>query len=256
MTRQQTGVERSVGKTIVITGAGDGLGRALARRFARDGDKVVLLGRTFAKVQAVAEEIGDSALALPCDVADPDSVRAAFAQVAERHPKIDVLINNAGIYWPFTLAEATDQLVQDLVGINISGTVFCTREAMPLLRGGGLVINVTSESSVLKTPMMWLYASTKHAVELMSEMWAREFEPDGVRVTVVRAGQMFDETKTGAPWPVETSMRFGAAAASVGINLRERGLSHYNSVTDVFRAILDMPADTHLNLVAVNGRKP
>lgn len=242
-------------KTIVITGAGDGLGRALARRFARDGDTVVLLGRTLAKVQAVAEELGAPALAIQCDVADPQSVRAAFAEIARAHPRIDVLINNAGIYWPFTLAEATDQLVEDLVGINISGTIFCSREALPLLRGGGHVINVTSESSVLKTPMMWLYASTKHAVELISEMWGRELEPEGVRVTVIRAGQMFDETKTSAPWPVEVSMRFGAAAAAAGIHLRDKGTSHYNSVTDVFRAVLDMPADTHLNLVAVNGRK-
>ena len=243
-------------KTVVITGAGDGLGRALARRFASDGDTVILLGRTLSKVQAVADELGAPALAIQCDVADGDSVRAAFAAVAKLHPKIDVLINNAGIYWPFTLAEATDQLVQDLVGININGTIFCAREALPLFQGDGHVINVTSESSVLKTPMMWLYASTKHAVELIGEMWARELGPEGIRVTTVRAGQMFDETKTSAPWPQEVSMRLGAAAAAAGINLREKGTSHYNSVTDAFRAVLDMPRDTHLNLVAINGRKP
>jgi meso-butanediol dehydrogenase / (S,S)-butanediol dehydrogenase / diacetyl reductase len=66
---------------------------------------------------------------------------------------------------------------------------------------------------------------------------------------------MYDETKTSAPWPVEVSMRFGAAAAAVGINLREKGSSHYNSVTGAFRAIVDMPRDAHLNLVAINGRK-
>ncbi len=243
-------------KTIVITGAGDGLGRALARRFARDGETVILLGRTLSKLEAVADELGAPAVAIQCDVADPDSVRAAFAQVAAIHPKVDVLINNAGIYWPFTLAEATDELVESLVRINISGTIFCAREALPLLRGGGHIVNVTSESSVLKTPMMWLYASTKHAVELIGEMWARELEPEGVRVTTVRAGQMFDETKTSAPWPQDVSMRFGEAAARAGIHLRDKGTSHYNSVTDAFRAVLDMPADTHLNLVAINGRKP
>lgn len=245
-----------MGKTIVITGGGDGLGRALARRFAKDGETVVLLGRTLSKVQAVADELGAPALAIECDVANPASVRSAFVEVARHHAKIDVLINNAGVYWPFTLAEATDELVQNIVGINLAGPVYCAREALPLLRDGGMVVNVTSESSVLKTPMLWLYASTKHAVELMSELWARELEAEGVRVTVVRAGQMFDETKTGAPWPIEVSMRFGAAAAQVGINLREKGTSHYNSVTDAFRAILDMPADMHLNLVSINGRRP
>ena len=243
-------------KTIVITGAGDGLGRALARRFARDGETVILLGRTLAKVQTVADELGAPALAIQCDIADGNSVRAAFAEVAKVHPRIDVLINNAGVYWPFTLAEATDELVESLTGININGTIFCAREALPLFQGDGQIVNVTSESAVLKTPMMWLYASTKHAVELIGEMWARELEPQGVRVTTVRAGQMFDETKTSAPWPVELSMRFGEAAAAAGINLREKGTSHYDSVTDAFRAILDMPRDAHLNLVAINGRKP
>ena len=66
-------------KTIVITGAGDGLGRALARRFARDGETVILLGRTLAKVQAVADELGAPAIAIQCDVAVGDSVRDAFA---------------------------------------------------------------------------------------------------------------------------------------------------------------------------------
>jgi meso-butanediol dehydrogenase/(S,S)-butanediol dehydrogenase/diacetyl reductase len=245
-----------VAKTIVITGAGDGLGRALARRFAKDGDTVILLGRTLSKVQAVAEELGAPALAVQCDVADGASVRAAFAEVAKVHPKIDVLINNAGIYWPFALAEADDKIVEDITSININGTIFCAREALPLFQNEGLIINVTSESAELKTPMMWHYASTKHAVELMSDMWGRELEPEGVRVTVARCGQMYDETKTSAPWPVELSMKFGAAAAAVGIHLREKGSSHYNSVTDAFRAILDMPRDTHLNLVAINGRKP
>jgi meso-butanediol dehydrogenase / (S,S)-butanediol dehydrogenase / diacetyl reductase len=244
-----------MGKIIVITGAGDGLGRALARRFAGDGDTVILVGRTLTKLQAVADELGAPAVAIQCDVANGDSVRTAFAEIAKLHPKIDVLINNAGVYWPFTLGEATDELVENLTGININGTIFCAREALPLFHGDGLIINVTSESLVLKTPMLWHYAATKHAVELFSEMWGRELEASGVRVTVARCGQMYDETKTGAPWPQEVSMRFGAAAAAVGINLREKGTSHYNSVTDAFRAILDMPADTHINLVSINGRK-
>lgn len=242
-------------KTIVITGAGDGLGRALARRFAHDGDTVILLGRTLAKVQAVADELGAPAMAVQCDVADGGSVRAAFAEVAKAHPRIDVLINNAGIYWPFTLDEAEDKIVEDLTAININGTIFCAREALPLFQGDGLIVNVTSESALLRTPMMWLYASTKHAVELMSEMWGRELEPVGVRVTTVRCGQMMDETKTAAPWPVEVSMKFGAAAAAAGINLREKPTSHFNSVAAAFRAVLDMPRDMHLNLVGINGAK-
>ena len=185
-------------KVIVITGAGDGLGRALARRFARDGETVILLGRTLSKVEAVAQELGEPHFAVACDVGNPDSVRAAFAAIAQRHPKVDVLINNAAIYEPFTLAEVRDEQIAASLATNVAGPIHCAREALPLLRGGGHIINVTSESVPLKMPMLRLYAGGKAGLELMSDMWARELEPEGVRVTVVQAGMMMDETKTAA----------------------------------------------------------
>lgn len=242
-------------KTIVITGAGDGLGRALARRFAKDGETVILLGRTLSKVQAVAAEIGAPHFALECDVANPDSVRAAFAAIAKKYPKIDVLINNAAVYEPFTLAEVTDTQITSQITINLAGPIYCAREALPLLRGGGHIINVTSESVTLKMPMLWLYAGTKSGLELISDMWVRELEPEGVRVTVVQAGMMMDETKTGSSWPQDVSMRFGMESAKVGINLRERPISHYNSATTAFRAILDSPADLHMQTVVLRGSR-
>jgi NAD(P)-dependent dehydrogenase (short-subunit alcohol dehydrogenase family) len=244
-----------VGKTIVITGAGDGLGRALARRFAADGETVVLLGRTLSKLQAVAEEIGAPHIAIECDVATPDSVRAAFGTIAESHPKIDVLINNAGVYVPFTLADAADEQIIGQMSINFAGPVYCARSALPLLRGGGHIVNVTSESVSLKMPMLWMYAGAKAGLELASEMWARELEADGVRVTVVRAGMMMDETKTGSGWPMDVAMKFAQENAKAGINLRERPISHYNSVTDAFRAVLDMPHDLHVGLVTLSGSR-
>jgi meso-butanediol dehydrogenase / (S,S)-butanediol dehydrogenase / diacetyl reductase len=242
-------------KIIVITGAGDGLGRALARRFAKDGETVVLLGRTLSKVQAVAAELGAPHLALECDVAQPDSVRAAIAKIAETHPKIDVLINNAAVYEPFTLAEVTDEQIAAQININLAGPVYCAREALPLLRGGGHIINVSSESLSIKMPMLWLYAGTKTALELISEMWGRELEAEGVRVTVVQAGMMMDETKTVSNWPQEVAMRFGMENAKVGINLRERPISLYDNVTDVFRAVLDTSPDLHMQMVVLRGHR-
>lgn len=242
-------------KTIVITGAGDGLGRALARRFAKDGETVILLGRTLSKVQAVADEFGAPHVALECDVAQPDSVRAAFKAISETHAKIDVLINNAAVYEPFTLNEVTDEQIASQVNINLAGPIYCAREALPLLRGGGHIINVSSETVSIKMPMLWLYAGTKTALELMSEMWSRELEAEGVRVTVVQAGMMMDETKTGSNWPQEVAMRFGMENAKAGINLRERPISHYNNVTDAFRGILDTPPDLHMQMVVLRGHR-
>lgn len=242
-------------KTIVITGAGDGLGRALARRFARDGETVVLLGRTASKVEAVAAELGEGHLAVQCDIGDPDSVRAAFARIAAKHPRIDVLINNAGIFEPFTIRGVSDAQVQSMVGANLLGPIFCTRAALDLLGEGGHVINVTSESVRVKFPMLWLYEATKAAVEHLSESIGRDLEAEGVRMSVVRAGQMMDETKTGTSWPMEIAMQFHQECAKVGINLRERPISHYNSVTDAFRAVIDSPPDVNIPFVALSARK-
>lgn len=244
-----------MGKIIVITGAGDGLGRALARRFAADGETVVLLGRTLSKVQAVADELGAPHFAVECDVGQPDSVRAAFAEIASRHPNVDVLINNAGIFEPFTLAEVRDDQVTGQLMTNFAGPIFCARAVLPLMVGGGHIINVTSESVQHRMPMLWLYAGTKTGVEFMSDSWATELGAQGVRVTVVRAGKMMDETKTGSGWPADVAMKFAQAAAKMGINLRESPISHYNSVTDAFRAVLDTPSDLHIGLVTLSARK-
>jgi len=241
-------------KTIVITGAGVGLGRALARRFHQEGETVVLLGRTVAKVEAVAAELGERAMAVGCDVASPDSVRAAFAEIARRHPRIDVLVNNAAVYEPFLIAEATDEQIMQSVTTNLAGPMLCVRSAVPLMGAGGLIINVSSESVGFKFPFMVAYQSSKAGLERFSEGLFHELEPAGIRVTNVRAGQMMEEGKTFNLDP-NVALRFRDAAIAAGLNLRERPLSHVNSVTDVFRALVDLPADVHLVSVNIAARK-
>jgi meso-butanediol dehydrogenase/(S,S)-butanediol dehydrogenase/diacetyl reductase len=242
-------------KIIVITGAGAGLGRALARRFAADGEAVVLLGRTLAKVASAAAEIGERAMALACDVGSPDSVRAAFAAIAARHPRIDVLINNAAIYQPFPIAEATDAAILESVTTNLAGPMLCARAAIPLLGKGGHIVNVSSESVGMLFPYLVVYQSVKAGLERFSEGLHHELEPSGIRVSVVRAGQMFEE---GKRWDVDPAMavRFAKAAAAAGLNLRERPISHFNSVTDAFRALLDLPPDLTIQSIRLQARRP
>ena len=242
-------------KTIVITGAGLGLGRALARRFAADGEAVVLLGRTLEKVQATAAEIGDRAMAIGCDVGSADSVRAAFAAIAKRHPRIDVLINNAAVFEPFLIAEATDAQIFGPVITNLAGPMLCARAAIPMMGRGGHIINVSSESVAMRYPYLVVYQSSKAGLERFSEGLGHELEPNGVRVTNVRAGQMMEEGKT---WSVDPAMavRFGQAAMAAGINLRERPISHVNSVTNAFRALIDLPPDVHIADVHIHARQP
>jgi len=244
-----------VGKTIVITGAGVGLGRALARRFAREGETVILLGRTLSKVQAVADELGDPAFAISCDVGSPDSVRAAFAAIAERHPKIDVLINNAAVYEPFMVANATDEQILTPVMSNYAGPIFTCRAAIPMMEKGGYIINVSSESVALEFPMMALYQSSKAGLERFTQTLSRELEPSGIRVSTVRAGPMMDEDKQ-SDWDPEIGMQFYQLCVEYGIDLRKRPISHVNSVTDVFRALLDLPPDVRITHASVEGRHP
>lgn len=241
-------------KTMVITGAGVGLGRALARRFAAEGDNVVLLGRTFSKVEAAAREIGDLALAVECDVSSPDSVRKAFATIADKHPTVDVLINNAALFEPFKVVDATDEQIINAVTTNLAGPMLCARAAIPMMQRGSLIINVTSESVDMPFPHLSIYQSTKAGLERFSKSLYQELDPQGIRVTNIRAGQMFEEGKT---WDVDPEARkaFGIAAIAAGINLMERPISRFESVTDVFRAVIDLPADLHVAAMNLHARK-
>lgn len=244
-------------KIIVITGAGVGLGRALARRFAADGDQVVLLGRTLSKVEAAAQQIGERAMAVACDVASPDSVRAAFAEIAKRFPRIDVLINNAAVYEPFLIAEAKDEQIMQAVTINYMGPVLCARAAIAMMERGGHIINVSSESvGIMPFPHMVMYQSSKAGLETFSEGLRHELDPSGIRVTNVCAGAMIDDEKPMAVADPAAWQRFGAAAAAVGIKFRERPITHVKEVTDAFRAVIDMPPGLHMANVWLNARKP
>jgi meso-butanediol dehydrogenase / (S,S)-butanediol dehydrogenase / diacetyl reductase len=241
-------------KVIVITGAGVGLGRALARRFAADGDAVVLLGRTLAKVEAAAAEIGARAMAVGCDVGSPDSVRSAFAAIAARHPRIDVLINNAALFEPFLIAEASDAQLLNIVGTNLTGAMLCARAAIPMMDSGAHIINVSSESVGMVFPLMVVYQSSKAGLERFSEGLHHELEPKGIRVTSVRAGQMFEEGKV---WNIDraAAVAFAKATAAIGLNLRERPISQFDSVTDVFRALLDLPPDVTVQSLRLHARR-
>ena len=245
-----------MGKVIVITGAGMGLGRALARRFAAEGETIIALGRTFSKVKALADELGEPHFAVECDVGSADSVRNAFAEIAKRHAKIDVLINNAAVYEPFFVKDATDDQILGPILTNYAGPVFTCRAAIPMMEKGGQIINVTSESVALEFPMLSMYMSSKAALERFSQTLHRELDPDGIRVTVVRAGPMYEVGKEMQTWPQEAAAQFYQLCLASGIDMMKRGVSDVNSVTPVFRAILDAPADLRINHVSLEGRMP
>lgn len=245
-----------MGKTIVITGAGAGLGRALARRFVSEGETVILLGRTLSKVQTLADELGERAMAVECDVSSADSVRSAFGLIAQRYQKIDALINNAAVYEPFTVAEATDRQIDSIIGTNLTGPIYCCRSAIPMMDRGGQIINVSSESVVVPFAMLSLYQSSKAGLERFTDALADELKPQGIRVTTVRAGPMYEEGKEQPAWDPDAAARFYQGSVERGTDLRARPISACASVTGVFRSILDLAPDVELLHVSVGARRP
>jgi NAD(P)-dependent dehydrogenase (short-subunit alcohol dehydrogenase family) len=114
------------GKTALITGGGRGIGRAIALVFAQHGARVAVAARTREQVETVAREIGDNAVALVCDVSNPEQVAEIFADI-----KPDILVNNAGIAESATFVNTSDDMWQRHIAINLSGTFYCTRAALP-----------------------------------------------------------------------------------------------------------------------------
>jgi NAD(P)-dependent dehydrogenase (short-subunit alcohol dehydrogenase family) len=177
-------------RVAVVTGASQGLGEAIARRLGEEGAAVALVARSVAKVAALATELGGSSAAVPCDVSDPDGVRAAFAQIASLYGRVDILVNNAGIIGMSLLEEAGDEAIVQQVATNLLGPIWCSRAAIPLMReaGGGDIINISSRSVELARPSLSVYSATKGGLETFSRTLAAELRPLRIRVSSIRVG--------------------------------------------------------------------
>ena len=157
-------------KVILVTGAGTGIGRAIALAFLRQGDSVVLAGRRPEPLDAVAGESGASrALAVSTDVGKPASVDALFAQIKERFGRLDVLVNNAGVSgMGMNFEDIAFEQWQNIVDINLTGSFLCAQGAFKLMRDqlpqGGRIINNGSISAHAPRPNSAPYTSTKHAI--------------------------------------------------------------------------------------------
>ena len=156
-------------KVAVITGGGTGIGRAVAERLAGKGWKLALLGRRRDKLDAVASAVGGDALVIACDVSDAAAVQAAFARIADRFGRIDMLFNNAGMgAMPVEVDEHDIAAWDRVVGVNLSGAFYCAREAFGIMKRqspqGGRIINNGSISAQAPRPKSIAYTATKHAL--------------------------------------------------------------------------------------------
>jgi NAD(P)-dependent dehydrogenase (short-subunit alcohol dehydrogenase family) len=157
-------------KIALVTGAGSGIGKAVAKAFGREGYSVVLAGRRMDALQAVAAEIGPDTLSVSTDVTDAASVAALFAAVEAKFGRLDVLFNNAGTGAPGTILfeDLSAEQWQSVVATNLSGVFYCMQGAFRLMKAqqprGGRIINNGSISAHVPRPNSAPYTSTKHAV--------------------------------------------------------------------------------------------
>jgi len=177
--------------TVLVTGATAGFGEATARRFAANGNKVVLAGRRTDRLQALKSELGDGAHALTLDVQDRDGVVAAIDGLPEAFAAVDVLVNNAGLALGLDPAQSANLDDWDtMIDTNIKGVTYCTRAVLPGMkdRRRGHIINIGSVAGAYPYPGGNVYGATKAFVHQFSLNLRADLVTENIRVTCVEPG--------------------------------------------------------------------
>jgi len=201
--------ERLEGKVALVTGAGMGIGRAIAHRFAGEGAHVVVSDINEAAARSVATEIGESSIVNVCDTSDEAQVRAAIDATVQAFGTLDVIVNNAGV------SPATAPQWDRMIAVNLSGVYYGCKHGCEALaaRGGGAIVNTSSILGLIAMPFPSTegYTAAKHGVVGLTRHYALVYGPRGVRVNCVNPG-----------W-IETAMTDPIAASETGRGFMTEG---------------------------------
>ena len=188
-----SGTGRLAGRAAIVTGAGNGIGRAVAERFAREGARVTVAEIEPGSGAACAEAIraaGGEAIFVETDTGDAASARRMVATALEAFGRLDVLVNNAAAFVFGRVEEVSREDWERVFAVNVIGYAQAAREALPALRraGGGAIVNVSSVSAFVAQPGFVPYNASKGAVAQLTRCLAMDLAPDGIRVNAVCPG--------------------------------------------------------------------
>jgi 3-oxoacyl-[acyl-carrier protein] reductase len=223
------------GKVAIVTGAGRGIGAAIAEAFARAGADVAIADIDEANAQKVAEKIeqlGRKGLAVKTDVAVPADVDRLFATVQEEFAGVDILINNTGIWFRKPFLEIADSEWDKVLAVNLKGTFMCTQRAARLMmaKRTGCIINIASHAGLFYSRGQGVhYAASKAAIIQMTRVLAFELGPLGIRINAI------------APGGINTGSPTAAAQAETGASetlFRVNPLGHRGEPEDIAHAAL------------------
>ena len=216
-------------KVVVVTGAGQGIGKTVAQRFYQDGATVCLLDMNEKALKQVAEETNADVSRFTVwtvDISDSKKVDAVIRAIGKQFGKIDVLVNNAGVFKRCLIEEATDEQIQLMMNVNFLGTVFCTRAAIPFMKNiDANIINVSSILATFPNTGSGIYGATKAGMHVLTRVLASELAPYGIRVNCY------------APGVVETPMSADVIQKRPESKLSQIALRRFGKTDDVYNLI-------------------
>lgn len=233
---------RLADKVALITGGSSGIGAVTATRFAREGAAVAITGRNQERGDGVVAAIrdgGGDAIFLQSDVRVAEQCRRAVEQTLERFGKIDVLFNNAGVFYPNSVPDCTEQEWDETIDSSLKGAFLMSKYALPSMieRGSGSIIHCSSGWGILGGDRAAAYCAAKGGLVVMTKAMAIDHGPDGIRVNCICPGDVEtpmlsdDAAKRGMSW--ET---YAAGAA-------DRPLGRIGTADEIARAVLFLASD-------------
>jgi NAD(P)-dependent dehydrogenase (short-subunit alcohol dehydrogenase family) len=186
-------MDRIAAKACVVTGAGSGIGRAIATRFALEGGKVVCVDLNAAAVAATVASIqaaGGIATAVTADVSDSVAVDSLIQQCVDLYDRIDILVNNAGVNLPGIFHEVSNAEIDRTLNVNVKGYMYGSRAAIPhmLRQKSGSIVNISSVNGLVAEPFLAVYAASKGAIVMLTKGIALDYAKQGIRCNCICPG--------------------------------------------------------------------